>query len=70
VLDPSLASKPIAALRGGGLTDKITEWEGFILAQQVLNKMKHEYFTLFTTSEKKESERELLTFPNLRGAKK
>jgi hypothetical protein len=70
VLDPSLASNPISALRHGGQITDIPGWEGFILAQNVLNKMKHEYFTMFTTSEKKESERELLTFPNLRGAKK
>jgi hypothetical protein len=71
LLDPSLASKPIAALRRGGgrIGEEITEYEGFILAQHVLNKMKHEYITMFTTSDKKETERDLLTFPNLRGAK-
>jgi Arc-like DNA binding domain len=69
VLDPSLASKPISALRRGGEIGEISEWEGFVLAQHVLNKMKHEYMTMFTTSDKKESERDLLTFPNLRGAK-
>jgi hypothetical protein len=70
LLDPSLASQPIAVLRGEGIIEGISRGEGFILATSVLNRMKHEYFTMFTTSKKKESERELLTFPNLRGAKK